>query len=116
MHDLTDTEAQSAQKKHSDDLTEANRGREEFMALLSHELRNPLSPILNALGILQGHKTSDPIIQQAAFVIERQVGHMVRLVDDLLDVSRIGKGKLGLVKKPVELRVIVTRATESDIH
>ena len=113
MHDLTDTQAQAAQKKRSDDLTEVNRGREEFMALLSHELRNPLSPILNALGILQGNKTSDPINQQAASVIERQVGHMVRLVDDLLDVSRIGKGKLGLVKEPVELRVIVTRATES---
>jgi PAS domain S-box-containing protein len=113
MHDLTDADAQTAQKKHSDDLVESNRGREEFMALLSHELRNPLSPILNALSILQGIKTSDPLVQQAASVIERQVGHMVRLVDDLLDVSRIGKGKLRLVKEPVELRVIVNRAVES---
>ena len=113
MHDLTNTAAQAAQKKRSDDLVEANRSREEFMALLSHELRNPLSPILNALGILQGIKTIDPIVQQAASVIERQVGHMVRLVDDLLDVSRIGKEKLGLFKEPVELRVIVNRAVES---
>ena len=113
MHDLTDADAQAAQKKRSDDLVEANRSREEFMALLSHELRNPLSPILNALGILQGIKTSDPIVQQAGSVIERQVGHMVRLVDDLLDVSRIGKGKLGLVKEPVELRVVINRAVES---
>lgn len=113
MHDLTDTEAQTAQKQHSDDLTEANRAREQFMALLSHELRNPLSPILNALSIIQRNKTSDPINQQAASVIERQVGHMVRLVDDLLDVSRIGNGKLGLVKEPVELRAIVNRAIES---
>jgi PAS domain S-box-containing protein len=113
MHDLTDTEAQAAQKKRADDLVDANRSREEFMALLSHELRNPLSPILNALGILQGIKTDDPIVQQAGSVIERQIGHMVRLVDDLLDVSRITKGKLQLVKEPVELRVIVNRATES---
>jgi PAS domain S-box-containing protein len=113
MHDLTDADAQTAQKKRSDDLVEANRSREEFMALLSHELRNPLSPILNALGILQGIKTSDPIVHQAVSVIERQVGHMVRLVDDLLDVSRIGKGKLRLVKEPVELRLVINRAVES---
>src|SRR5258705_5369148 len=113
MHDLTDGDAQAAQKKRSDDLVKSNRSGEEFMALLSHEVRNPLSPILNALDILQGIRTIDPIVQEAASVIERQVGHMVRLVDDLLDVSRIGKGKLQLVKEPVELRVIVNRAIES---
>ena len=113
MHDLTESEAQAAQKKRADDLTEANRSREEFMALLSHELRNPLSPILNALGILRGVKSDDPIVQQAGSVIERQIGQMVRLVDDLLDVGRITKGKLRLVREPVELRVIVNQATES---
>jgi PAS domain S-box-containing protein len=113
MHDLTDTEAQAVQKKRSEDLTETNRSREEFMALLSHELRNPLSPILNALAILRSIKTDDPIVQQAGSIIERQIGQMVRLVDDLLDVSRITKGKLQLNKEPVELRVIVNRATES---
>jgi PAS domain S-box-containing protein len=113
MHDLTDSEAQAAQKKRSEDLATANRSREEFMALLSHELRNPLSPILNSLGILQGIKSDDPILQHAGSVIERQVGHMVRLVDDLLDVSRIAKGKLRLDNKPVELRVIVNNAAES---
>jgi PAS domain S-box-containing protein len=69
MHDLTDGEAQAAQVKRGDDLAEANRSREEFMALLSHELRNPLSPILNAVAILQGIKLDDPIVQQAAGVI-----------------------------------------------
>ena len=113
MHDLTDTEAQAAQTKRADDLADANRSREEFMALLSHELRNPLAPILNALGILRAIKTDDPIVQQASSVIERQIGQMVRLVDDLLDVGRITKGKLRLVKEPVELRVIVNRAAES---
>jgi CheY-like chemotaxis protein/nitrogen-specific signal transduction histidine kinase len=113
MHDLTDSEAQAVQSKRADDLAEANRSREEFMALLSHELRNPLSPILNALGIVRSMKTDDPIVQQAGAVIERQVGQMVRLVDDLLDVGRITKGKLRLEKKPIELRVIVNRAAES---
>jgi PAS domain S-box-containing protein len=113
MHDLTDTEAQVAQTKRADDLAEANRSREEFMALLSHELRNPLAPILNSVSILRAIKTDDPIVQQASSVIERQVGQMVRLVDDLLDVGRITKGKLRLVKEPVELRVIVNRAAES---
>src|SRR4029434_9351572 len=62
MHDLSEGQAQDAQKKRGDDLAEANRSKEEFMALLSHELRNPLSPILNALNILRQLRTEDPII------------------------------------------------------
>ena len=113
MHDLTDSEAQAAQQKRGDDLAEANRSKEELMALLSHELRSPLSPILYALSIQRQIKTDDPILQQAGSVIERQIGQMVRLVDDLLDISRITKGKLRLNKEPVELRVIVNLAAES---
>ena len=113
MHDLTEGQAQEAQRKRADDLAEANRSKEEFMALLSHELRNPLSPILNALNILRQMKTDDPIIQQAGNIIDRQVGQMVRLVDDLLDISRITKGKLRLTKERVELRVVVNRAAET---
>jgi PAS domain S-box-containing protein len=106
MHDLTDSQAQDAQKKRADDLAEANRSKEEFMALLSHELRNPLSPILNALNILRQMRTNDPIIEQAGNIIDRQVVQMVRLVDDLLDISRIAKGKLRLTKERVEVRVV----------
>jgi PAS domain S-box-containing protein len=113
MHDLTDSEAQHAQEKRADDLAEANRNKEEFMALLSHELRNPLSPILNALNILRQMRTNDPIIEQAANIINRQVVQMVRLVDDLLDISRITKGKLRLNREKVELRVVTNRAAES---
>jgi PAS domain S-box-containing protein len=112
-HDLTDAKAFEGQKKRADDLAEANRSKEEFMALLSHELRNPLAPILNALTIQREMKTADPILQQAGKVIERQVGQMVRMVDDLLDISRITKGKLRLNKEPVELRVIVNNAVEA---
>lgn len=113
MHDLTDSRAQEAQRKRADDLADANRDKEEFMALLSHELRNPLAPILNALGILRQMKTNDPIIEQAGNIINRQVTQMVRLVDDLLDISRITKGKLRLTKELVELRVVVNRASET---
>jgi PAS domain S-box-containing protein len=112
-HDLTEGEAQEAQRKRGDDLAEANRSKEEFMALLSHELRNPLSPILSALNVLRQIKTDDPILQQAGNIIERQVGQMVRLVDDLLDISRITKGKLRLNKERVELRVMVNQAAEA---
>ena len=113
MHDLTESEAVQAQRKRADGLAEANRSKEEFMALLSHELRSPLSPILNALQILRQMKTNDPIIEQAGDVINRQIGVMVRLVDDLLDISRITKGKLRLTKEPVELRVVANHAAET---
>lgn len=112
-HDLTESEAVQAQRKRADGLAEANRSKEEFMALLSHELRSPLSPILNALSILQQMRTTDPIIEQAGNIITRQVGVMVRLVDDLLDISRITQGKLRLTKEEVDLRVVVNHAAES---
>jgi PAS domain S-box-containing protein len=74
MHDLTGSRLQAAETKRADDLAAANRSKEEFMALLSHELRNPLSPILNALNVLCHVTTDNPIIQQAGNIIERQVG------------------------------------------
>src|SRR4051812_45686210 len=113
MHDLTESQATAAQRQRADGLAEASRSKEEFMALLSHELRNPLSPILNALSILRQMRTDDPIIEQAGNIIDRQVVQMVRLVDDLLDVSRITQGKLRLTKEKVELRVVANRAAET---
>jgi CheY-like chemotaxis protein len=83
------------------------------MVLLSHELRSPLSPIRNALSILRQMRTNDPIIAQAGSIIARQVGVMVRLVDDLLDIGRITKGKLRLTKEHVELRKVVNDAAEA---
>ena len=112
-HDLTDSEAVDAQRERADGLAKANRSQEEFMALLSHELRSPLSPIINALNIIRQMRTTDPIIEQAGNIINRQVGVMVQLVDDLLDITRITKGKLRLTKEQVELRVVVNHAAES---
>ncbi len=113
MHDLTESDAMRIQRKRADNLAEANRSKEEFMALLSHELRSPLSPIINSLSILRQMKTNDPIIEQAGNIIDRQVGVIVRLVDDLLDIARITKGKLRLTKEQVELRSVVNHAAES---
>jgi PAS domain S-box-containing protein len=112
-HDLTELDAVNAQRKRADGLAEANRSKEEFMALLSHELRSPLSPIVNALNILRQMKTNDPIIEQAGNIIDRQVGVMVGLVDDLLDISRITKGKLRLTKEQLDLRMAINHAAES---
>ena len=113
MHDLTESEATEAQRHRADGLAEANRNKEEFLALLSHELRSPLSPIVNALSILRQMRTDNPIIENAGNIIDRQVGKMVRLVDDLLDLSRVTKGKLRLTKEKVELRVVANHAAES---
>jgi PAS domain S-box-containing protein len=88
----------------------ANRAKDEFLAMLGHELRNPLSPILTALQLmrLRGTENSD----RERTVIERQVTHLTRLVDDLLDVSRIARGKVELKEELVELAEIVAKAVE----
>lgn len=94
-------------------LREADRRKDEFLALLGHELRNPLAPISNALQILKLQGTDPAITVRARDVIERQVEHLVRLVDDLLDVARIMRGRVELRRDPVELAAIVARAVET---
>jgi signal transduction histidine kinase len=94
-------------------LREADRRKDEFLALLAHELRNPLAPVLNALHIMRLRGVPDPGLEQARATAERQVRTMARLIDDLLDVSRITRGKIELRKEPVELATAVTRAAES---
>jgi PAS domain S-box-containing protein len=78
------------------ELKEADRRKDEFLAMLAHELRNPLVPIANAVHVLQGSAESSAAARQSRSMIERQLGHMVRLVDDLLDVSRISRGKIAM--------------------
>jgi PAS domain S-box-containing protein len=91
-------------------LAEANRAKDEFLAMLGHELRNPLSPIVTALQLMRMRGDSETAREQA--IIQRQVDHMVRLVDDLLDISRITRGKLELKRSPVDISEIVTKAVE----
>lgn len=88
----------------------ASRAKDEFLAMLGHELRNPLAPIVTALSIMK--QRSDGIWQKERAVIERQVSHLVRLVDDLLDVSRITRGLVELKKEPLEIATIVARSIE----
>jgi signal transduction histidine kinase len=88
----------------------ANRAKDEFLAVLGHELRNPLAPILTALHILRLRDGSSGVKERT--IIERQAQHLVRLVDDLLDVSRITRGKIELKTERVELGDVVARAIE----
>jgi PAS domain S-box-containing protein len=89
---------------------EANRAKDEFLALLGHELRNPLAPILTALQLIK-MRGNDPFAREH-LVIDRQVQHVTRLVDDLLDVSRVTRGKVTLSLRTVELATIVHKAVE----
>ena len=93
-------------------LREADRRKDEFLATLAHELRNPLVPIRNAVEILRHHGPPDSGAQRVHELIERQVQHLVRLIDDLLDVSRISRGKLHLRKERVQLAGVLQRALE----
>lgn len=91
-------------------LREANRRKDEFLATLAHELRNPLAPIRNAAEVLRHVAPPDAIIATARDVIDRQVDQMVRLIDDLLDVSRITTDKLELRRERVELQKVIRQA------
>jgi PAS domain S-box-containing protein len=94
-------------------LSETDRRKDEFLAVLAHELRNPLAPIRNATQFLQLKAPADAALRNARDIIDRQVTHLVRLVDDLLDVSRITSGKISLQKERVSLTLIVTNAVEA---
>jgi signal transduction histidine kinase len=94
-------------------LREANRHKDEFLAMLAHELRNPLAPIYNAVQLMRNAQLPPAQLVWAREVIERQVGHLTKLVDDLLDVSRITRGKINVVRETIELATVVERAVET---
>jgi len=103
----------SALRERSDELAEVSRNKDEFLATLAHELRNSLAPISNAVTYLGSAGLKDTQIRTARDVIARQVTVMVRLVDDLLDVSRISSNKLDIRKERVELATVLESAVES---
>jgi len=94
-------------------LRDADRRKDEFLAMLSHELRNPLTPIANALAILRMQATLPAGAQQALAIAERQVQQMKRLIEDLLDISRITRGKIVLHREAVDLAELARHAVES---
>ncbi len=94
-------------------LADLHRRKDEFLAMLSHELRNPLAPITNAVQLLSLQKNEDKLQRQACTIIERQVGQLTRLIDDLLEVSRISTGRIHLQLERVGLNGIVERGVET---
>jgi len=100
-------------KEAEEKLQQASRRKDEFLAMLSHELRNPLAPIRNAAEVMRRIAPEDAGIAWAREVIERQVTHLAQLVDDLLDVSRITQGKIALKKEPVELGKVIEHSVET---
>jgi CheY-like chemotaxis protein len=94
-------------------LQDANRRKDEFLAMLSHELRNPLAPIRNAVEVVRRLQPTDPRLVWARDVVDRQVTHLAGLVDELLDVSRITQGKISLKKEPIELSKVVAHSVET---
>jgi two-component system CheB/CheR fusion protein len=99
--------------KHSEELADINRRKDEFLAMLSHELRNPLVPIINMMQLLRLQKNEDTLQQQAYTMIERQVRQLKVLIDDLLEVSRITTGRIRLNQEKVDLRGIVAQAVKA---
>jgi two-component system CheB/CheR fusion protein len=105
-------EAAHALRRSETSLREADARKNEFLAMLSHELRNPLTPIKNSLYLLDRTRGEGEQARRGWTVIERQVAHMSRLVDDLLDVTRVSRGKIQLVKAPIDLDEVMDRTVE----
>ncbi len=94
-------------------LREADRRKDEFIATLAHELRNPLAPIRNVINLFQRKRSPDPQVEQGTNIIARQLDHLTRLIDDLLDVSRISRDRLELRKERVDLTNVIRAAVEA---
>ncbi len=114
VRDITERKRLEDQlRERVDALAEADRQKDEFLAMLSHELRNPLAPMRNALYLLKRAQQDPETVQAARDVMERQMHQLVRLVDDLLDVSRIIRGKIDLRRDRLDIGAVVARAVET---
>jgi PAS domain S-box-containing protein len=105
--------AQDENARLYNELKQADRRKDEFLATLAHELRNPLAPIRNSVELLRRADSDTEVMNQARSVLERQLGLMIRLIDDLLDISRINNGKLQLRKQRLELAAVIRSAVEA---
>ena len=111
---MQELQGEVEQRKRAEEaLREADQRKDEFLAMLAHELRNPLAPMRNALEVMKRADSAPDMLRRTREMMERQVQVMARLVDDLLDVSRITRGKVELRNGPVDLRAVVARAAET---
>ena len=101
------------QRERAEALRQADRRKDEFLATLAHELRNPLAPIVNSLQILRMTQDQDPSVEKVCQIMERQTNLLVRLVDDLLEVSRIAQGKIDLRREKLDLAAVIRSAVET---
>jgi two-component system CheB/CheR fusion protein len=114
ISDVTERRRMEEELRHrAEELATADRRKNEFLAMLAHELRNPLAPILNCLGLIRQESSEGQPIGPSLEIAERQVKHMARLLDDLLDVSRFIQGKIQLQKSPVDFARVVAHAVET---
>lgn len=102
-----------SEQRRLDELERSSRRMNEFLAMLAHELRNPLAPIRNAVTIMQLETLHSPVLRNCRDVIDRQLTHVTRLVDDLLDVGRLNTGKIKLRKELVRFGEVVARSAET---
>jgi PAS domain S-box-containing protein len=105
--------AEAALREHASVMADLARQKDEFLAMLSHEIRNPLAPIRTALDLLRRSGPVEDVAAAAHEVIDRQLAHVVRLLDDLLDIARITRGRVSLAKESCDVRRIVTDAVDS---
>jgi signal transduction histidine kinase len=100
-------------RQRTQELAQANRRKDEFLAMLAHELRNPLAPIRNAVQVMRLLDSDDPDMRWAVDVVERQVQQLSHLVEDLLDLSRFASGKITLHREPTDLATVTASAVET---
>ena len=114
VHDVTERiRLEQELRDRAEQLAEADRKKDDFIALLAHELRNPLAPVRHGLQVMRLAAGDENVVAQARAMMERQLGHMVRLIDDLLDLSRLNRNKLHLQRSRVLLADVVSNAVEA---
>jgi PAS domain S-box-containing protein len=104
------------ERKRAEGLEKADKRSQEFLAMLAHELRNPLAPIANALDLLSARPAADATEQWAREVLQRQTGQLSRLVDDLMDLSRVSRSAISLATKPLDLGRVVRAAADASLQ
>jgi PAS domain S-box-containing protein len=102
-----------SQRRHAETLADTAQRMHEFIAMLAHELRNPLAPIRNAVALMARRETKDPLVEAMRQTIDRQSQNLTRIVDELLDVNRVARGQFTIERQAIDLRDVLARAVET---